>query len=61
MNQPEQHDYTVAQVAKLCSCSAGTVKNWIVEGRVQAYRLGGNPRGAWRIPASEVERIRMAK
>jgi excisionase family DNA binding protein len=54
----ERHDYTVPQVAKLFSCSSGTVKSWIKAGRVKAYRLGGETGRDWRIPWAEVERIK---
>jgi excisionase family DNA binding protein len=59
MTQPtEKHDFTVPQVAKAFSCSAGTVKNWIKQGRIKAYRLGGPLGRDWRVPWAEVERLR---
>ena len=54
----DKRDYTVPQVAKEFSCSAGTVKNWIKAGRVKAYRLGGPAGRDYRIPWAEVERLK---
>jgi excisionase family DNA binding protein len=49
-------DYTVPGVAKIFKCSSGTVLNWIRNGRLKAYRLGGT--GHFRVPWAEVERLR---
>jgi excisionase family DNA binding protein len=49
-------DWTISQVAQRFSCAQQTVLNWINAGKIRAYRLGGN--GSWRIPASEIERVR---
>ena len=54
----EKHDFTVPQVAKTFSCSPGTVKAWIKQGRIKAYRLGGPLGRDYRIPWAEVERIK---
>ena len=55
----EKRDYTVPQVAELFSCSPGTVKKAINEGKVSAYRLRGVPNGHLRIPWAEVERLKV--
>jgi excisionase family DNA binding protein len=58
MTQTEKHNYTVPEVAKLLSCSSGTVKSWIKSGKITAYRLGGETGRDYRIPWAEVERIK---
>ena len=50
--------YTVPEVAKMMACSNGTVKNWIRQGKLKAYRLGGPTGRDYRIPLAEVERIK---
>jgi excisionase family DNA binding protein len=54
----EKRDYTVPEAAKMMACSNGTVKNWIRQGKLKAYRLGGPTGRHYRIPWAEVERIR---
>ena len=47
--------YTVEELAFLCHVHVRTVRRWIGDGHVQAFRLPG---GLYRIPRSEVDRIR---
>jgi excisionase family DNA binding protein len=53
-----RHDYPVSGVAKLLCCAPSTVKAWIKQGRIKAYRLGGETGRDWRIPWAEVERVK---
>jgi len=46
------------QVAKAFKVKPKTVRRWIKEGRLPAFRLGG--RGRWRIEKSDVDRLREA-
>lgn len=60
MNEKKK-DQTVTQVAELFGCDAQTVRNWILSGRIRAYRLGGKTPGGkaqYRIPWAEVERAK---
>ena len=54
----ERRDYTPSQVAKIMSCATGTVKNWIKQGKLKAYKLGGPTGRDYRVPWAEVERIK---
>ena len=49
-------DYSVPKVAAILGCTSGTVRNRIEDGTIKAYRIGGT--GHYRIPWSEVERLR---
>ena len=46
---------TIAQVSKICQCSADTVRRMIRQNTLPAVRLG--PRGDWRIPRSAVQKL----
>ena len=48
-------DFTVEELACLCRVHVSTVRRWIKSGHVGAMRLPG---GDYRIPESEVRRIR---
>ena len=56
MSEDKGRDWTIAQVAERFSCKPQTVINWVVSGRLKAYRLGGD--GAYRVPCAEVERAK---
>ena len=58
MTETKRTDYTIPQVAKVFNCSPNTVAAWISEGKLKAYRLGGD--GHYRVPWAEVDRARAA-
>jgi len=47
---------TVPEVADRLRVSAATVTNWLREGRLRGYRIGGTKAG-WRIEGADVERF----
>jgi excisionase family DNA binding protein len=47
--------YRIAEVATALSVNHGTVRKWIIAGKVQAARTGAT--GRWRIPESELLRL----
>ena len=48
--------YTVAEVSEQLQAHPKTVQRWIREGRLQAYKPGGQKFG-YRIPESAIERF----
>lgn len=52
---PSVHDHTVTSFSEAAHVSVHTVRSWIRNGTISAYRLG--PR-LLRIPASELENIK---
>lgn len=48
--------YTVEEFAQLLQVNKQTVYQWIYRGQIQSVQV--TPRGARRIPASELERIK---
>ena len=48
-------DFTTEELANLCRVHVATVRRWIAHGRLGAIRLPG---GLYRIPATEVKRLR---
>ncbi len=47
---------TVAEVAARLQVDVRTIRRYITDGRMRAFKLGGDKTG-WRIRASEVERF----
>lgn len=61
-------DLNVREVAGRLGVTAGTIRRYIKAGTLSAYKLPFDPqskasqqRAEWRIPESEVERIRQAE
>ena len=50
-------DLTVEDVAARLGISQQTVRRWLKAGYLKGYRIGGTKIG-WRIPATEMERIK---
>ena len=50
-------DLKVAEVAEVLRVHPETVRRWLNSGKLKGYRLGGTSVG-WRIPASEIERLK---
>lgn len=50
---------TVAEVADEFGMSVSTVHVMIKDGRLQAYRPSGSPRGMYRVPQAEVVRLQI--
>lgn len=46
--------YTIAEAAALFCVSDRTIRNMIKDGRLAAAKVGG-----WRIPAAEIERLKI--
>lgn len=46
----------VAEAARHLGVSVSTLHNMIKDGRIDAYRPTGAPRGRYRVPNSEIER-----
>ena len=49
--------FSVSKTAAIFDTSRATVYRWISEGRLKAVKLTPGPRGAVRIPASEIRRM----
>ncbi len=47
---------TVPEVAERLRVSTATVTNWLREGRLRGYRIGGTKAG-WRIESEDLERF----
>ena len=58
---PDQRTYTVPEFAQEVGVWPETVRIWIRAGRIKAYRPGGTVGSHYRIPGSEVERIKAEK
>ena len=52
-------DVTVDELAQLLRCHKTSVLRWIAGGQVKAFRLPGG--GRYRIPHSEVKRLRQPR
>ena len=53
-------DLTVAESAAVLGVSTNTVRRYIKEGRLAAYKPGGaSSRGVWRIPRASIDALRM--
>ena len=52
----DEQVYKVEEVADRLRVSAATVTNWLREGRLRGYRLGGTKAG-WRIEHEDLERF----
>ena len=52
-------DVTVDELAQLLRCHKTSVLRWIAGGQVKAFRLPGG--GRYRIPHSEVKRLRQSR
>jgi excisionase family DNA binding protein len=50
-------DLKLHEVAEALRVSPETVRRWLVSGHIKGYRPGGTKAG-WRIPASELQRLR---
>ena len=50
-----EQDYTLDELAVICRVHVRTIRRWVHSGHVRAYKLPG---GIYRIPQSEVDRIR---
>lgn len=59
MDQESTRYLSVGEFARTFDMSAKTVSMWIRQGKVAAVQPGG-PGGKYRIPATEVDRIRGA-
>lgn len=55
-DSPERY-YSVRELIHIFDVGADTVRRWLSDGHVRGIRLPGL-RGDWRVPASEVERLR---
>ncbi len=52
-------DYRVSDVAEAFGVKPRTIRDWIKRGKLQAYKVPDDtPRSEYRVPASEVERIK---
>ena len=49
--------YTAPQVAELLEMHINTVYKLLKDGRLQGIKLSGRPRGRWRIPTEEIDRL----
>jgi excisionase family DNA binding protein len=49
--------YTPTQLADILSVSVHTVYRWLKEGKLEAYKLGGNRKGRTRISADQVAKF----
>lgn len=49
----EPEAYTLKQAADLLQVTTRTVRNWIKQGKIQAFKLGST----WRIRREEVDRL----
>ena len=58
-NAPEVVDgfLTVGDVAERLQLHKSTVWKMIHNGRLKAFKVGGNGRSRWRIPASELAKL----
>jgi excisionase family DNA binding protein len=50
-------DLTTAQAAQQLKITERTLRNWINEGTIHAYKLNPETKSVYRIPQSEVDRI----
>lgn len=46
--------YSIKEFASLLGFSARTVRQWIIDGKINAVKIMGE----WRIPESELERLK---
>lgn len=52
-------DYRVSDVAEAFGVKPRTIRDWIRRGKLHAYKVPDDkPRSEYRVPASEVERIK---
>jgi excisionase family DNA binding protein len=56
-----RHGVSIAQAAKKLNMTERTVRNWIEEGAINAYKLNPYSKSVYRIPATEVQRILRAR
>ena len=47
--------YTLSEAANIFRVSKATMKRWLRNGKIRGVRV--NPRGDWRIPKSEIEKL----
>jgi excisionase family DNA binding protein len=52
--EPEREAYTIQQAADILQVTPRTIRNWIKDGKIQAFRLGGR---RLRIRHEEVVRL----
>jgi excisionase family DNA binding protein len=52
----EEQLLTVPDVAKRLRVSEWTVRDWLRDGKIRGFRIGGRKTG-WRVRASEIERF----
>lgn len=50
-------DLTTTEAAQQLRVSVRTIRNWIEEGALNAYKLNPKSKSAYRIPPTEIERI----
>ncbi len=54
---PEHREYlTLKEAARILSVSPYTLRRWIRQGRLEAFRLP-TARSGWRVPRQEIERL----
>lgn len=57
MFQPDKTYYSIKEFAALVRVHPNTIRNAIKSGRISAFRVGFGARSAYRIAASEIQRI----
>ncbi|MGD9893134.1 MAG: helix-turn-helix domain-containing protein [Dehalococcoidia bacterium] len=52
----DDRTFTVGEVAARLRVSTATVTNWLRDGRLRGYRIGGT-RAGWRVEANDLDRF----
>lgn len=56
--EPAVHLLRVHRAARIMGCSCRTVRRWIRQGKLRAYRLGRRP---WGVHSRDVEAVRVLR
>lgn len=54
-----QDHFTVFDLAQIFRYHPDTIRRWIRQGRIHAFRVGAGKKASWRILPIEVERLRV--
>ena len=57
MRDPQQSYYSIKDFANVLCVHHNTIRNAIKSGRIMAFRVGSGKRAAFRIAASEIDRM----